>query len=152
MQHKYWGRRLGFLRVAASSNRLRMLTASFLVKYLDVDWRWDERHFAEWLLDFDLSANNSGWQWAAFTGCDTQLWLRAFNPVAQSERFDPQVNFISRHLPQLSWVPDPFIHLSWQMNAGQKMRYQCLIGSDYPRHWSNTHKHVPYSATTHCII
>ncbi|MES2635775.1 MAG: deoxyribodipyrimidine photo-lyase, partial [Pseudomonadota bacterium] len=67
-------------------NRLRMVAASFLVKDLLVDWRWGEGYFAEKLIDFDLSANNGGWQWAASTGCDAQPWFRIFNPVTQSEK------------------------------------------------------------------
>ncbi len=70
-------------------NRLRMITASFLVKDLLVHWRHGERYFADNLLDFDLASNNGGWQWAASTGCDAQPYFRIFNPVTQSERFDP---------------------------------------------------------------
>ena len=69
-------------------NRLRMVTASFLVKDLGIDWRWGERYFAEKLNDFDLASNNGGWQWAASTGCDAQPYFRIFNPVSQSEKFD----------------------------------------------------------------
>jgi deoxyribodipyrimidine photo-lyase len=71
-------------------NRLRMVTASFLVKDLGIDWRRGERYFAEQLNDFDFSANNGGWQWAASTGCDAQPYFRIFNPVTQSEKFDPK--------------------------------------------------------------
>ncbi len=71
-------------------NRLRMVAASFLVKDLRVDWRWGERYFALHLNDYDLAANNGGWQWAASTGCDAQPYFRIFNPVTQSERFDPE--------------------------------------------------------------
>ncbi len=70
-------------------NRLRMVVASFLVKDLLVDWRKGEAYFARFLLDFDLGANNGGWQWCASTGCDAQPWFRIFNPVTQSKRFDP---------------------------------------------------------------
>ena len=63
-------------------NRLRMVTASFLVKDLGIDWRRGERYFAEHLIDYDLAANNGGWQWAASTGCDAQPWFRIFNPVS----------------------------------------------------------------------
>ena len=64
--------------------------ASFLVKDLHVDWRWGERYFAQQLNDYDLAANNGGWQWAASTGCDAQPYFRIFNPVTQSEKFDPE--------------------------------------------------------------
>ena len=92
-------------------NRLRMVAASFLVKDLHVDWRWGERYFAERLLDFDLAANNGGWQWAASTGCDAQPWFRIFNPVTQSEKFDPDGRFIRSYLPELAGCPDSLIHM-----------------------------------------
>ena len=98
-------------------NRLRMVTASFLTKDLGIDWRLGERHFADWLLDYELASNNGGWQWAASTGCDAQPWFRIFNPVTQSEKFDPQGRFIRRYLPELQDVPDQFIHAPWKMQA-----------------------------------
>ncbi len=113
-------------------NRLRMLAASFLVKDLDLDWRWGERYFAELLLDFDLAANNGGWQWAASTGCDAQPWFRIFNPVTQSQKFDAQGVFIRRYVPELKNVPDKFIHQPWVMSAAQQAQYQCQVCSDYP--------------------
>jgi len=81
-------------------NRVRMITASFLVKHLLIDWRWGEAYFAEKLLDFDLSANNGGWQWAASSGCDAAPYFRVFNPSLQTERFDPQWKYIK------TWVPE----------------------------------------------
>jgi deoxyribodipyrimidine photo-lyase len=113
-------------------NRLRMVTASFLTKDLLVDWRWGERYFAERLIDFDLAANNGGWQWAASTGCDAQPYFRIFNPVAQSERFDPQGKFIRRYVPELARVPDRFIHAPWLMDAAAQREAGCEIGRDYP--------------------
>jgi len=98
-------------------NRLRMVVASFLAKDLLVDWRLGERYFADNLIDFDLAANNGGWQWAASTGCDAQPYFRIFNPVAQSERFDPQGKFIRRYVPELARVEDRFIHAPWTMDA-----------------------------------
>ncbi len=96
-------------------NRLRMVSASFLTKDLGIDWRLGEAHFADWLLDYDLAANNGGWQWAASTGCDAQPWFRIFNPVTQSEKFDAQGKFIRRYLPELREVPDKYIHAPWRM-------------------------------------
>jgi deoxyribodipyrimidine photo-lyase len=113
-------------------NRLRMVTASFLVKDLGVDWRWGEKYFAGNLNDFDLAANNGGWQWAASTGCDAQPYFRIFNPVTQSERFDPEGRFIRRFLPQLARVPDRFIHAPWKMGSGEEQVARCVIGRDYP--------------------
>lgn len=98
-------------------NRLRMISASFLTKDLGLDWRCGEAHFARWLLDYDLAANNGGWQWAASTGCDAQPYFRIFNPVTQSERFDPQGKFIRRYVPELADVPDKFIHAPWKMTT-----------------------------------
>ncbi|WP_126447364.1 cryptochrome/photolyase family protein [Sulfuricystis multivorans] len=96
-------------------NRLRMVSASFLTKDLGIDWRRGEAHFARWLLDYELASNNGGWQWAAGTGCDAQPWFRIFNPVTQAQKFDPQGRFIRRYVPELSGVPDEFIHAPWQM-------------------------------------
>ena len=95
-------------------NRLRMVTASFLTKDLGIDWRRGEAYFAEHLIDYDLAANNGGWQWAASTGCDAQPWFRIFNPVTQSRRFDPEGKFIRRYLPQLAGLDDAQIHAPWR--------------------------------------
>jgi len=113
-------------------NRLRMIVASFLVKDLLVDWRRGEKYFADHLIDFDLAANNGGWQWAASTGCDAQPWFRIFNPVTQSERFDPQGRFIRRYLPELAKVPDRFVHAPWTMTPVEQRAAGCVIGRDYP--------------------
>ena len=91
-------------------NRLRMIVASFLTKHLLIDWRWGEQFFMQHLIDGDLSANNGGWQWAASTGCDAQPYFRIFNPIRQSERFDPNGDFIRIYLPELINVPDKQIH------------------------------------------
>ncbi len=104
-------------------NRLRMIVASFLTKDLLVDWRWGERYFADHLIDFDLAANNGGWQWAASTGCDAQPYFRIFNPVSQSERFDPKGKFIRRYLPELTGVPDKLLHAPWQASASERGLY-----------------------------
>ena len=113
-------------------NRLRMITASFLTKDLGIDWRHGERYFADQLIDFDLSANNGGWQWAASTGCDAQPYFRIFNPVTQSERFDADGKFIRRYLPELAGVPAKFIHAPWKMAPLEQQAAGCVIGRDYP--------------------
>ena len=113
-------------------NRLRMVVASFLTKDLGLDWRLGEAWFAEKLLDFDLAANNGGWQWAASTGCDAQPWFRIFNPVTQSENFDAQGKFIRRYVHELDQVADKFIHAPWQMSSGEQARCGVEIGRDYP--------------------
>ncbi|CAM4186456.1 deoxyribodipyrimidine photo-lyase [Pseudoalteromonas byunsanensis] len=91
-------------------NRLRMIVASFLSKHLLIDWRRGEKYFMEHLIDGDLASNNGGWQWAASTGCDAQPYFRIFNPIAQSEKFDPQGDFIRKYVPELEDVPNKYIH------------------------------------------
>ena len=118
-------------RTGYMHNRLRMVAASFLVKDLGVDWRWGEKYFAEALNDFDLAANNGGWQWAASTGCDAQPYFRIFNPVTQSQRFDPKGQFIRSYLPQLAHVPDRYIHAPWKMGLSEQREARCVIGRDY---------------------
>ena len=113
-------------------NRLRMIVASFLSKDLLIDWRWGEKYFADNLNDFDLAANNGGWQWAASTGCDAQPYFRIFNPVSQSKRFDPAGKFIRRYLPELAQVPDQFIHAPWAMSPLEQKVASCVINKDYP--------------------
>ncbi len=88
-------------------NRTRMIVASFLTKHLLLDWRWGERYFAQKLLDFDLAANNGGWQWAAGTGCDAAPYFRIFNPASQTEKFDPKLEYIKRWVPELSTFDYP---------------------------------------------
>ncbi|TCG04408.1 deoxyribodipyrimidine photolyase [Paraburkholderia steynii] len=114
-------------------NRLRMVTASFLAKDLGIDWRRGERYFEEKLNDFDFSANNGGWQWAASTGCDAQPWFRIFNPVTQSEKFDPQGLFIKRFLPELEKVPVKWIHAPWLANPDDLKDWGVVLGKDYPQ-------------------
>jgi len=115
-------------------NRLRMVTASFLIKDLGIDWRRGEAYFAEKLLDFDLAANNGGWQWAASSGCDAQPYFRIFNPVSQSEKFDPEGRFIRRYVPELASLPDRAIHAPWLARpADLAAADDVVIGRDYPR-------------------
>jgi deoxyribodipyrimidine photo-lyase len=113
-------------------NRLRMLTASFLTKDLGVDWRRGEAYFAAKLNDFDLAANNGGWQWAASTGCDAQPYFRMFNPVTQSEKFDPQGQFIRRYLPHLSALSDQAIHTPWTASPVELLAANIELGGNYP--------------------
>lgn len=113
-------------------NRLRMIAASFLVKDLLVDWRWGEKYFADHLNDFDLSANNGGWQWAASTGCDAQPYFRIFNPVTQSEKFDADGAFIRRYLPELAHCDARDIHAPWTLSPDAQRAAGVVIGRDYP--------------------
>ena len=113
-------------------NRVRMVAASFLVKDLHVDWRWGEAYFARKLNDFDLAANNGGWQWSASTGCDAQPWFRIFNPITQSKKFDPDGRYIRMYLPELTNVETRFIHEPWQMSLAQQRVAGVEIGKQYP--------------------
>jgi deoxyribodipyrimidine photo-lyase len=92
-------------------NRVRMVVASFLTKHLLIDWRWGEAYFAKKLLDYDLSANNGGWQWAAGTGTDAQPYFRVFNPDSQTEKFDKDLKYIKKWIPELgtSNYPKPIV-------------------------------------------
>jgi deoxyribodipyrimidine photo-lyase len=110
-----------FNQTGMMHNRLRMVVASFLCKILLVDWRLGERYFAENLLDFDLAANNGGWQWSSSSGCDAQPYFRIFNPYNQSEKFDEDGEFIKMWIPELNDVNGDEIH-----------RPDVLKNRDYP--------------------
>jgi len=113
-------------------NRLRMVVASFLSKDIGIDWRLGEKYFADQLNDFDLSANNGGWQWAASSGCDAQPYFRIFNPITQSEKFDPEGKFIRRYVPELAQVPNKYIHAPWTMGRLEQEALGIVIGREYP--------------------
>jgi len=83
-------------------NRVRMVVASFLTKHLLIDWRWGEAYFAQKLLDFDFSANNGGWQWASGSGTDAAPYFRIFNPTTQTQKFDPQLVYIKKWIPEIN--------------------------------------------------
>jgi deoxyribodipyrimidine photo-lyase len=93
-------------------NRVRMITASFLVKDLLIDWRWGEAYFAKKLMDFELSSNNGGWQWVAGSGCDAAPYFRIFNPEAQAKKFDPDLKYIRKWIPEFDSAsyPRPIIN------------------------------------------
>lgn len=114
-------------------NRLRMVAGSFLVKHLGIDWRWGERYFAEKLIDFDLAANNGGWQWVSSSGCDAQPYFRIFNPTLQSEKFDPQGKFIKRYLPQLSTLTAKQLQAPWLAKPSALEAAGVTLGVDYPQ-------------------
>ncbi len=102
-------------------NRVRMITASFLTKHLLVDWRWGEAYFAKKLLDYDLAANNGGWQWAAGSGCDAAPYFRVFNPYLQTQKFDSQLKYIRKWVPELEEFsyPKPIV-------VHEEARKRCL--------------------------
>jgi deoxyribodipyrimidine photo-lyase len=96
-------------------NRVRMVVASFLTKHLLLDWRWGEAYFAQKLMDFDFSANNGGWQWASGSGCDAAPYFRVFNPTSQTEKFDKQLQYIKKWVPEISSFnyPRPMVEHSF---------------------------------------
>ncbi|MGJ7522922.1 cryptochrome/photolyase family protein [Variovorax sp. LT1P1] len=114
-------------------NRLRMVVASFLCKDLGLDWRRGEAYFAQHLNDFELSSNNGGWQWASSSGCDAQPYFRIFNPVTQSERFDPEGKFIRRYLPQLAPLSNKVIHAPWTASPVELEAAGLTLGEHYPK-------------------
>jgi len=113
-------------------NRLRMIIACFLVKDLLIDWRWGEKYFADHLIDYDLSANNGGWQWAASTGCDAQPYFRFFNPLLQSEKFDPDGKFIKKYVPELGLLNKKEIHQPTVFFNKSPNDFPIKLGLDYP--------------------
>jgi len=92
-------------------NRVRMVVAGFLCKHLLIDWRWGEAYFAKKLLDYELSSNNGNWQWAAGTGCDAAPYFRVFNPTTQVKKFDPEMTYIKKWIPELNSLsyPSPIV-------------------------------------------
>lgn len=113
-------------------NRLRMVTACFLIKDLGIDWRWGEHYFAQQLIDYDLASNNGGWQWAASSGCDAQPYFRIFNPITQSQKFDSAGKFIRRYLPVLQVLDNKQIHAPWLASETQLETAGVFLGQNYP--------------------
>jgi deoxyribodipyrimidine photo-lyase len=113
-------------------NRLRMIAGSFLVKHLGIDWRWGEKYFAEHLNDFDMAANNGGWQWVSSSGCDAQPYFRIFNPMSQSEKFDSAGKFIRRYIPELMRLDDKTIHAPWLAGKLELESAGVFLGQNYP--------------------
>tara|TARA_B100000767_G_C19775571_1_gene542353 strand:+ start:342 stop:1769 length:1428 start_codon:yes stop_codon:yes gene_type:complete len=113
-------------------NRLRMIIACFLVKDLLIDWRWGEKYFAENLIDYDFSANNGGWQWAASTGCDSQPYFRIFNPTLQSEKFDSDGKFIKKYIPELELLSKKEIHQPSVFFNKSPDNFPIELGVNYP--------------------
>ena len=115
-------------------NRVRLITASFLVKDLHIDWRYGERYFALKLVDYDPSINNGNWQWVASTGCDAQPFFRIFNPWLQQKKFDPNCNYIKKWIPELKGAPVNLIH-EWYntVNATIDKSTKLSQSENYPR-------------------
>jgi len=113
-------------------NRVRMITASFLIKDLRIDWQSGERYFMNHLLDADVAVNNGNWQWCASTGTDAMRGYRIFNPALQSKKFDPDGRYIREYVPELANVTNRHIHEPHLMTAAEQNLAGCRIGIDYP--------------------
>ena len=113
-------------------NRVRMITASFLVKNLLQDWRHGERWFWNSLLDADLANNASSWQWVAGCGADAAPYFRIFNPVTQGKKFDPAGEYVKRHIPELAKLPDKFVHAPWEAPEETLRAAGIELGATYP--------------------
>lgn len=111
-------------------NRVRMIVASFLTKHLLIDWRWGEAYFAKKLLDFDLAANNGGWQWAAGSGCDAAPYFRVFNPALQTEKFDPKHSYIKKWVKEFGTpdYPKPIVEHKAARERVLKVYKAALVG------------------------
>lgn len=120
-------------RCGSMHNRARMITASFLIKHLLLDWRHGEQWFWDTLVDADPANNAAGWQWVAGSGADAAPFFRIFNPVSQGGKFDPSGAYIRTHLPELARLPDSFIHAPWTAPAPILERAGITLGDTYPR-------------------
>ena len=111
-------------------NRVRMITASFLVKHLRIHWKEGEKHFRDCLLDFNEANNVAGWQWVAGCGADAAPYFRIFNPILQGERFDTNGEYVKKWVPELLNVPKEFIHKPWELDKDVK---DFELGKSYPK-------------------
>lgn len=114
-------------------NRVRMITASFLIKHLLTDWRAGETWFWDTLVDADPANNPASWQWVAGSGADAAPYFRVFNPVTQGEKFDPKGIYVRRFIPELAGLDDKFIHRPWEAPAGELNKAGIVLGQDYPK-------------------
>jgi deoxyribodipyrimidine photo-lyase len=113
-------------------NRLRMVVASFLTKHLRTTWEEGAYWFWDTLVDADLANNTLGWQWSAGCGADAAPYFRIFNPVRQSERFDPRGNYIRRWVPELRSLASPWIHSPWTAQPSVLAQAGIELGKTYP--------------------
>ncbi len=114
-------------------NRVRMIVASFLVKHLLIDWKKGAEWFWDTLLDADLANNTQGWQWVAGCGADAPPYFRVFNPVTQSKKFDKEGEYLRRWIPELSLLPNKFIHEPWTAPDSLLSELDITLGQSYPK-------------------
>ncbi|CDX55569.1 Blue light photoreceptor cryptochrome [Mesorhizobium plurifarium] len=114
-------------------NRVRMIAASFLIKDLMIDWRHGEKWFWDTLVDADPANNPASWQWVAGSGADAAPYFRIFNPVLQGEKFDPHGDYVRRHIPEISALPDRYVHRPWEAPAALLKSTNIELGKTYPK-------------------
>ena len=113
-------------------NRVRMVTASFLIKHLLIDWRRGEEWFFDTLVDADPASNAAGWQWVAGSGADASPYFRIFNPFTQGEKFDPNGDYVRKWVPELKDMPKKYIHRPWDAPAHILAQVGVKLGGNYP--------------------
>ena len=126
-------------------NRVRMITASFLVKHLGIPWQEGAKWFWDTLVDADLASNTQGWQWTAGCGADAQPFFRIFNPMTQGEKFDPEGSYVSNWCPELANIPPKWIYQPWTAPNEVLDKARVRIGDNYP-HPIVDHKEARYEA------
>ncbi len=114
-------------------NRVRMIVASFLIKHLRIDWRQGETWFWDTLLDADPASNPASWQWVAGSGADAAPFFRIFNPMLQSEKFDPEADYVRHYVPELARLSSKYIHAPWKASPVELAAAGIKLGSTYPR-------------------
>ena len=113
-------------------NRVRMIVGSYLVKNLNIDWRDGEEWFWDCLVDADLAANCASWQWVAGSGADAAPFFRIFNPILQGEKFDKDGNYVRKYCPELSKLPNKYLHQPWEAPEAILNESEIVLGKDYP--------------------
>ena len=114
-------------------NRVRMVTASFLIKHLLIPWQTGEAWFWDTLVDADLASNAASWQWVAGSGADAAPYFRIFNPMLQSKKFDPNGDYIRRYVPELAKLPNDHLHAPWEATADVLQAAGVTLGQTYPQ-------------------
>ncbi len=114
-------------------NRVRMIVGSFLVKNLMLHWHHGEDWFWDTLVDADLANNSASWQWVAGCGADAAPYFRIFNPVTQGQKFDPNGDYVRKYVPEISELPDKYLHSPWEAPANVLNMAGIRLGDTYPQ-------------------